>query len=252
MPPADFSSRFCGKKRRFTLIELLIVIGIIAILASLLLPALNGAREKAKAAKCVSNKKQAMMAEIQYANDYNNYYIITMQHPGDNTSYWLWSAILCNTQDADGAFTIEDKGYLSRAVVQCPSCRNKVSAAEKNSSAFYWNSTYGIINSSYTNNNEEYGDYVMKKNSGPEYRVVKVSAMKKPSQTIIFSDTSDTNTPVPRFNLDANGGGVFTPHQERTAVGFGDGHAKLHTGLELKANNGLVAWYNSFGFYRNN
>lgn len=61
--------------------ELLIVIAIIAILASLMLPALNNAREKSKATQCVNNKKQAMMAQIQYSGDYNNYYIITMQHP---------------------------------------------------------------------------------------------------------------------------------------------------------------------------
>lgn len=92
----------------------------------------------------------------------------------------------------------------------------------------------------------------MKQTSGSEFRVVVVSAMKKPSRTIIFSDSSDTRTPIPRFNLNTNGGGVFTPHQERTAVGFGDGHAKLHTGQELKKNNGLIAWYNSLNFYRNN
>jgi prepilin-type N-terminal cleavage/methylation domain-containing protein len=63
-----------SRARAFTLVELLVVIGIIAVLVAILLPSLNKARQAAESVQCLSNLKQLYLATMFYANDMQGYF----------------------------------------------------------------------------------------------------------------------------------------------------------------------------------
>src|SRR3954469_24484325 len=82
-----------GGRSGFTLTELLVVIGIIAVLMALLMPALSAAREQAKRASCANNLRQIGVAEFAYAADNQGYLTPCFQVNSDMHEAWpaVWS-----------------------------------------------------------------------------------------------------------------------------------------------------------------
>ena len=104
-----------GREHGFTLVELLVVIGIIALLISILLPSLNKAREAAKQTACLSNMRQIGIAMVMYTNDFRGMYPAPYQ-----PTYDPWQASW-NLQLVQGKYLSGDLSTYSSPIMVCPS-----------------------------------------------------------------------------------------------------------------------------------
>ena len=227
-------NRWINLRNQFTLIELLVVIAIIAILASMLLPALNQARSRAKATECINNMKQLGLALTMYAGDNQDFLLYKVSN-NDGT---LWSAVKLKggwapklwpyVQKSDFMYCVADAEEYTRLSDQNMDAKNES----------WWNDSW-------------YASLAYRR-SLMRYNTVKLQRMKAPSRVVGISDRNSFHTiHASVAQQDAYAG--FSPLDLNAA--FLDGHAgvwhlqnfngEYESEIFLYDKNGLVNYWNT-------
>ena len=228
---AEMSSRRnLLRRKEFTLVELLVVIAIIAILAAILLPALNRARGMAHLANCINNQKQIGVAMMLYVDDSNDSFP-WYQYDIDASTRWRWNTVLCKDYNVSGmSFWCSARkdweiGGVS-VVSQWKTAQTKGLPAQV---SYFWQfSSYGY-NAFYIGK-----DWV--RPTGETDSTARLGRMTKPSSTVLTAESAsnERNTAgrenaggyviYPTYYLPGAGSVVCPVHGNSCVAAWADGH----------------------------
>jgi prepilin-type N-terminal cleavage/methylation domain-containing protein/prepilin-type processing-associated H-X9-DG protein len=230
---------FAGKNA-FTLVEMLVVIAIITILASLLMPVLNKGKESARGAQDISNKKQLMQAWVMYAGEFHDYMVPNSPIGWTGSVAWIDSVnglenwgygdipYVGNTNDAllkQALLAPYLAGQIG--IYKCPADRLP-SANGTRLRSVSMNGQMGAVGQTLTNGPG--------KNNAPGELYVKMTDLNcpAPALAIVFVDESMATLQDGYLQVDTHGNKAFFPdipanyHGGGCCVGYADGHSEIH------------------------
>ncbi len=231
--PVSSSWHFRG---RFTLIELLVVIAIIAILASMLLPALNNARESSRKIKCLSNQKQIGNSVTLYRGDYGDYFPKDVKND-DYASVWSSKRAEGKQLQLAPYLNQVNNGYPKVAYVD-PNRRSKLACPS-------WNYKVGMQHPTYVYNGLLYD----------QGTTANVKRIDRPSRTMMATESSTqaakNDSQITYMTSGAPEDYVSYLHNKTINVLFADGHAVNlnQKAFPHKCDGYIGYWANAYSSY---
>ncbi|HEV7300156.1 MAG TPA: prepilin-type N-terminal cleavage/methylation domain-containing protein [Tepidisphaeraceae bacterium] len=267
-PLLPIAGRASGQRRRaFTLVELLVVIGIIAVLISLLLPAIGRARQSANAAACASNLRQLGLIVKLYEGQFNalpaaqflsNPAVAAYDTTSSGTGGWYWPGLLRESGILKVQAELTDVYWKAASenvpLLRCPSwVEGELRRTGVPITNYGWN--YRVV----------YLTGVPDNSTHKAWRVLypKRTRISRASERMLIADSMGptANGPNDRdtWEFYYNGGtnyrhGGRDPNARRANLLFVDGHVVSHARSELFPGNGynpLPKWVNIlYGYHR--
>ena len=221
----------------FTLVELLVVIGIIALLISILLPALNRVKDQANRIKCMNNLRDIMHAITMYAAENKNYlpYCNWAGTPGGHTG-WLYKDQALPPNEAQLATLSETGivyGYLkTREIFRCPlhtDFRSPLPSTERFTSY--------IMNGAVQDYPDQYGGLFTS-----THKITKFTALH-----VILWESGETRlmNNGPPWNDGSSYPGEWLSERHGNGIRFGNNFAKGSGGASIACFDGHTEWISS-------